>query len=497
MASPTATSHQAPQTGARRLVALNFLSLSAGQVVTFVLSFVSGIYSRRILGAAAIGEVAWTLSVLSYFTLVINPGLDTIAQRDVAREPERSAEYVSRMLSLKLLLAAASFGLVGLFAALGIRGPEISFLLILQGFGLLLVPLNLSWLLLGRERMGAQAITNSVIQLLQLPALFLLVRDPSHVARFVLYPYPFTLAAALAIFWYAAHHRLIEWRRLRMSLQGTLSLIREAIPLGLSQAAILLYFNSAAIFLGFLRDDATVGFYSTAYRLWVYASFPFYTLSQAYFPSLARAGTNPEAQRRTSSEYTRLLLWFGLPVSAVCWALGRHVVQLLYGSEFAASGPMFEWLSLNVALSSFTWSITYPLSAWGHQKKTFYITVLAAVANVGLNFVVIPRYGAPGAVATTLVAELVVLVSGVVVRRRICPLPWAQLSWKPLLASVIVAALVRWMVVVAPTYWWLGLVVGGVVCVICLGLLERRIVTALIEKIKARYQGSAGAAQGG
>jgi hypothetical protein len=96
-------------------------------------------------------------------------------------------------------------------------------------------------------------------------------------------------------------------------------------------------------------------------------------------------------------------------------------------------------------------------------------------------------------VATTLAAELVVLVTGVVVRRRICPLPWARLSWRPLLTSVIVAALVRWLVVMAPTYWWMGLVVGGAVCVICLGLLERRIVTLLVEKIKVRYQGSAGA----
>lgn len=492
MASQAPNSPQPPAAGARRLIARNFVSLSIGQVVVLVIGFVTSIYSRRVLGATAIGEVAWSASVLSYFTLVINPGLDTIAQRDVAREPGRANEYTSKMLSLRILLAIVSFCLVGLFALLRLRGPQISLLLVLQGIGLLLVPLNLSWLLLARERMGAQVLANAVFLLLQLPALFLLVHGPADVVRYVLYPYPFLIAAACVVFWYAARHELVDWRQLRITLQGTWPLIREAVPLGLSQMAILLYFNSDAIFLGFMQGDTVVGFYSTAYRLWSYATFPFSTLSQTYFPSLARAGGSPEAQRRISSEYARLLLWFGLPISAVCWALGRYIVRLLYGNQFAESGPLFEWLSLNVALSSFTWGITYPLSAWGHQKKTLWITMLGAVSNVGLNFLVIPRFGAPGAVATTLLAELVALVAGVVIRRKICPLPWVQLSWKPVLTSVIAAALVRWMVVVAPAYWWLALVVGIAVCAVCLGLSERRILSTLIERIKARWRGNPG-----
>jgi O-antigen/teichoic acid export membrane protein len=483
---PAAPQH-APRKGARLLIARNFVFLSVGQVVVFSIGFITGIYSRRVLGVVAIGEVAWTMSVLSYFTLVTNPGLDTIAQRDVARDPSRGTEYVSKMLSLRMLLAIVSFLLVGLFAILRLRGPEISVLLVLQGISLLLEPLNLSWLLLARERMGAQALRNVAFQLLQLPALLLLVRGPADIVRYVLYPYPISVAGAIAIFWYTQSHELFDWRRLRITLEGTWLLIREAIPIGLSQAAILLYFNSSAIFLGFLQGNAAVGFYSTATRLWTYAIFPFSTLSQAYFPSLARASGSLADQQRTSSEFARLFLWFGLPVSAVCWALGRHIVLLFFGSQFAESGPLFEWLSLNVAMVSFTWGITYPLNAWGHQKMSLWITALGAVVNVGLNFVVIPRFGAPGAVATTLVTEGVILLAGLVVRRKICPLPWAALSWKPLATAAGTAVLVRCIVVAAPSYWWTGLLVGGAVCAAGLSFSERRALAALKEKIWMRY----------
>jgi hypothetical protein len=66
---PAAPQH-APRKGARLLIARNFVFLSVGQVVVFSIGFITGIYSRRVLGVVAIGEVAWTMSVLSYFTLV-------------------------------------------------------------------------------------------------------------------------------------------------------------------------------------------------------------------------------------------------------------------------------------------------------------------------------------------------------------------------------------------------------------------------------------------
>jgi len=121
-------------------------------VVVFSIGFIT-VFTRAGSWSRRDWEVAWTMSVLSYFTLVTNPGLDTIAQRDVARDPSRGTEYVSKMLSLRMLLAIVSFLLVGLFALLRLRGPEISVLLVLQGISLLLEPLNLSWLLLARERM--------------------------------------------------------------------------------------------------------------------------------------------------------------------------------------------------------------------------------------------------------------------------------------------------------------------------------------------------------
>jgi O-antigen/teichoic acid export membrane protein len=469
-------------------VVRNFVSLSAGQVVLALSGVVSGIYARRVLGATVIGQVAWTTSMLSYFTLLINPGLETIAQRDIAREPGHANEYVSKMFSLRLLLALISFASVGVLVLFNVRGPQISCLLVLQGLGLLIIPLNLGWLLWANERMSVQALVTTIFQILQLLALFLLVHKPEDVYRYVLYPYPFNIAVVGVLFWCAVRYGLIDWRRLRLTLQGTGALIREAIPLGLSQMASLLYFNSDAILLGFMRGDAVVGIYTTAYRSWIYGTMPLGALYNTYFPSLSRAVTDAEMQRKVSSEFFRLNLWFGLPMAAVCWGTGRYVVDLMYGKQFAESGPMFEWLSLNIALSSSKWSIVGPLNAWGHQKKTFYITLTAALVNLGVNFLVIPRYGAMGAVITTLLAELIVLIGAIFARRKLCPLPWLALSLKPLATAILIAVTARWTVVAFPTHWWLALPVTGIVFGACLWLAEKQLLLRSMREILARFR---------
>ena len=114
----------------------------------------------------------------------------------------------------------------------------------------------------------------------------------------------------------------------------------------------------------------------------------------AYFPVLARAHDEPREASRIAAEFTTLLAWMGLPVTALAWATGRHVVTLLYGPDFAQSGLYFEWLCLNIAVIFINTGLNVPLLAWGLQRMQVKITVPVGVAVLALSLVVIPRYGA-------------------------------------------------------------------------------------------------------
>jgi O-antigen/teichoic acid export membrane protein len=177
------------------------------------------------------------------------------------------------------------------------------------------------------------------------------------------------------------------------------------------------------------------------------------------------------------------MVWMGLPIAALGWAVGRHVVRLMYGAEFFESGAYFEWLCLNVALIFINLALGAPLTAWGLQKLHFKITGIAAVVNLALNLALIPTYGPWAAVATTIAAEFLVLVITVVMRRRI-GLGWSPLYravLPPLVCSTAVAAAIALLPASLAPYWWLQCLAGTLVLGGALFVFERRIITAALK----------------
>src|SRR5262249_54045129 len=161
------------------------------------------------------------------------------------------------------------------------------------------------------------------------------------------------------------------------------------------------------------------GQYATAYRLMMVAAVITASMWNAYFPALARSHDRPAQAVELSREYLRLLAWMGLPIAALGWSCGRHVVELMYGPPFAATGPYFEWLCLNLAITFLNYGVVASLAPWGRTTLQFKIVATGAVTNLTISLIVIPLFGAWGAIAATLLAEGVVFALGVLARSRL------------------------------------------------------------------------------
>ncbi|MCA1567954.1 MAG: flippase [Acidobacteria bacterium] len=467
------------------MVARNFFSLSAAALVERSVTLFGGIYARNVLQPEAIGKIGWTSAMVAYVSLLVGPGLIVIAKRDVARDPKQAAHYVSLLFMIQMILSVSALAVVWLGGGFVGGGREISLLLVLHTIGLLLLPFDLTWLLHAHERMARLAVAGVVLQVLQLGALFALIHGPEQIFLYVWFPYPFRLALNAFTVWYALHHGLFDWRGVRFKLDGARRLLRVSLPVVLSQVAILLYYNSDVIFLGFSHGNAVVGLYSTAYSMMLVPVFLILSLSNAAFPAVARSFHDTGQAQQTSEKFLRLAIWLGFPLAALGWAVGRHLIALLFGPGFSASGPLFEWLSLNLALIFFNVGYVMPLNAWQHESLAFRCTLAGALTNLGLNFWLIPKYGAKGAVVTTVLAEAVVLVAAVVARRGVHPLPWHK--WFLRTAAVCcLAAFAARLAAETLMPWWCAAALGGGVCVAGFMLLEQDYTRAAIAAVWQR-----------
>jgi O-antigen/teichoic acid export membrane protein len=472
----------------RRRIATNFVTLAVTGALGLVMTLLVSIYVRRVLGPTAMGQVSWSLAVIGYLGMIVNPGLTTIGQRELARNRSRDNELLALVLTLQTAFSAVVDGLLVVFAAFDLRGPAVSILLLIQGLALFLTAWNSGWVLQANERMVIPSVASLVINALQLPVLLLFVHSPDDTYLYAFLALPFALAGVIFNFWYMIRRGAVRSLRLRPTFAGSATLLREAWPVALGQAAVLIMQSSGIIILGFTSGDNAVGQYATAYRLMMVATLGTAALWNAFFPALARASTIPAHATELSREFLGLLAWIGFPLAALGWACGRHVVGLMYGPAFAESGPYFEWLSLSIALTYLNYGLVSILVPLGRSTLQFQIIAVGAAVNLALNVIAIPLYGPWGSIAAMLAAETVVLGLGLAVRHRVRLLHHAILPVvaPPLLCSVGVAVVI---VLLPPSwhhFWWFELTAGAVVLLICLVGFERHALRRMASGMLAR-----------
>ena len=472
---------------ARRRIAANFLTLAGTSVAGLLITILVSVYVRRILGPDAIGQVAWAMAAIGYLTVLVTPGIATVGQRELARAPERSEQLLALVLTVQTLLAVLVYLVVLAVAALEPRGPVVSILLAIQGLTLFLAAWNAGWVLQAHERMVAPSLAALAFNALQLPALVLLIHAPDDLLLYAALALPFTLAGTIWNFWYLRRRGLLRLRSLRPTLSGARSMLRDAWPLALAQAAVLVTLNSGTFILGFTDGNDAVGQFSSAFRLMMVAAVITAALWNAYFPAFARSQDRLEEGRALSREYLGLLAWMGMPMAALGWSFGSHVIELLYGSAFEPAGRYFEWLCLAIGLTFLNYGLVATYVPWGRGDLQFRITAAAAALNLLVCAVAIPFYGAWGAVGATLASETLIVLLGLLTRRRLEIFwhPVLPIVGPPLLCSAAVAAALALVPVSLERWWPLQLVAAAVVLVACLLVFERRAIARVARKLRS------------
>jgi O-antigen/teichoic acid export membrane protein len=112
---------------------------------------------------------------------------------------------------------------------------------------------------------------------------------------------------------------------------------------------------------------------------------------------------------------------------------------------FPESEPSLRILSLAIVFLFANSAFTAMLYAIDRQDRFAWTTGIAVVVNVVLNLALIPLYGYLAASATPVVTEAAFSVAGwwFVARRH--PLPWLRVSWRILLAGLLMGVVLYFL----------------------------------------------------
>jgi len=136
-----------------------------------------------------------------------------------------------------------------------------------------------------------------------------------------------------------------------------------------------------------------------------------------------------------------------IPIGIAGTILSGPIMVTLFGSAFSDSKFALQILVWSAALVLFSANYGYCLVAC-HQQKALAISIgIGTVANIALNFLLIPSYGIMGASLATVIAQFTMLIFQIAFfYRRIYPtLPSAASALKAFVAGLSMAIVILYL----------------------------------------------------
>lgn len=216
------------------------------------------------------------------------------------------------------------------------------------------------------------------------------------------------LIGIILILLYKTNYGALKWKA---SFATIKFLLGQSIPLAISGAMVGLYMRLDQVMLEYYCGLTVVAQYSVGIKLIELAYvFPVLLIGNV-MPILIRDSDHDyEQYKRKYGQVIKLFLILALFLTLVFFLFGPYLTSFLYGNKYAHSGHLLRYLAFCIVPVYFGVVINPWIQINYLQKYSLYQTLLGLVVCAMLNFLLIPRYGAIGAVIATIGAQYVAAI---------------------------------------------------------------------------------------
>lgn len=389
----------------------NFIYKLLYEILAIATPLITAPYVSRVLGADGVGIYSYSQSCISYFTMFAVLGTNTYGTREIARCRDDKQLYSKTFWEIELLTVMTSIICIVAW------GIVISCSTEYRLYFLALLPMlfasmfDISWFYTGQERVGYTVFWNAICKIAGIITIFAFVKTKDDVVTYIL------LNSAILMF-----GNLSMWMFLPKFLAKTnvQSLriahhFKETLIYFIPTIAISIYTVLDKTLIGLItKDSYQNGYYEQATKIINVAK----TASFAALNSVMGArlsylfATNKieEAKNKIKTAMD-IILFFTIGAMFGIIGVAKIFVPIFFGDGYE---PVVELLYLMspliviIGISNCIGSQYY--TPIGKTKIASFYMIAGSVVNLCLNLLLIPHFGAKGAVVGSIGAELVITI---------------------------------------------------------------------------------------
>jgi O-antigen/teichoic acid export membrane protein len=390
--------------GATRTVALQYVARACALVFA---ALVTALLTRR-LGSEFV-DWATVINAVALTGVILEPGLTPPIVRRLSQDPA-AAPGVNEMVVVRLVLGALALAVV-VVVALATRGPDIWLLALLLGGQVLAraIVLNATPWLQVDQRLHRAAFFELGTAALGVCAVAVGIRleAPTPILGLLAFTAPMILLAVVIQFELGR----TSSARIRPSAgaqrPAVLSVIREAAPLAGAIALTAVYTRSSIAFVNAYEGDAEASRFFFAFFFAEQCIIGAGILAGAVLPLMAyRASVTDLRTDRVTHDLLVATTAVGGVAGGVLIATGTLITRALGGPALSGA-EHYIWLLSPLAATVFmSMTVAYVLISIGLGHRYVFFAALGVVANLALNALFTPEFGAHASTRITWATEL-------------------------------------------------------------------------------------------
>ena len=365
-----------------------------------------GVWVARYLGPARFGLLSYAQSFVALFAAISTLGLDQILVREIVKYPDKEKELLGTAFVLRLLGAAATLGILTIAVNFTSNDAYTNALIFIIGSATVLQAFKVIDLYFQAKVMSKYAVLANMISVAVssvVKIILILYHAPLiDFAWVVLFD---SCVLAMGYMYFFKKRTASQFQFLKIRTNIAFLLLKNSWPLILSGLAITIYMRIDQIMIKEMLGKKEVGYYSAAVRLSELWLFITVTITNSLFPAILNAKSiNEQLYQKRVLQLYRLLAFISIMISLIIYIFANLIVQYTYGPEFKPT---------TILLQLYVWSIVFVFlnnGAWqwylaeNLQHLATVRLIMGAILNVILNYLLIPRFAAIGAVYSTLIS---------------------------------------------------------------------------------------------
>ena len=394
----------------------NIIYNSVYRCVVVIMPLITSPYLTRVLGAEKLGIYSSANAFATYFVIFTLLGVNDYGNRTIAQVRGDRNKLSDNFWQIYYLQFFLTFLLLAVYLiSISIHRKHFTIQLILAIYVLSSV-FEINWFAFGLEEFKLTSIRSIITRIGIVICIFLFVRKPTDLWKYTLIITGGNLISLIIIL--PLITRYTDFRK--PDFRKIVSHIRPNIILFLPIIATSVYQYLSKIMLDSWSTEAEVGFYQNAENIVILPSFittAIETVLMPYASNLVAKGDNDEALFRSTLKYTSIM---SIAMAFGMFAIAGDFIPWYLGSGFERSAVLVMLMAPIVFFNSFSTVMRYQYII-PHEMDTANLIAMfsGAGADIILNFILIPRFGAAGAAAATVAAYLVILlIQAFVISRR-------------------------------------------------------------------------------